>query len=118
MKLSMLTSLRAKLKPLLMNTSKKVVATEVAQVQALNPLSNAQDLKTGLHAMEVTPGTEVMVIMVDTDEVEEAAAAAAVGPTNGLVVAVHIMEEEEVATVVVVEEDIMIDEIIKVEEEV
>lgn len=117
MKLSMLTSLRAKLKPLLMNTSKKVVATEVAQVQALNPLSNAQDLKTGLHAMEVTPGTEVMVIMVDTDEVEEAAAAA-VGPTNGLVVAVHIMEEEEVATVVVVEEDIMIDEIIEVEEEV
>ena len=115
MKLSMLTSLRAKLKPLLMNTSKKVVATEVAQVQALNPLSNAQDLKTGLHAMEVTPGTEVMVIMVDTDEVEEAAA---VGPTKGLVVAVHIMEEEEVATVVVVEEDIMIDEIIEVEEEV
>lgn len=113
MKLSMLTSLRAKLKPLLMNTSKKVVATEVAQVQALNPLSNAQDLKTGLHAMEVTPGTEVMVIMVDTDEVEEVAAA--VGPT---VVAVHIMEEEEVATVVVVEEDIMIDEIIEVEEEV
>ena len=115
MKLSMLTSLRAKLKPLLMNTSKKVAATEVAQVQALNPLPNAQDLKTGLHAMEVTPGTEVMVIMVDTDEVEEAAA---VGPTKGLVVAVHIMEEEEVATVVVVEEDIMIDEIIEVEEEV
>ena len=115
MKLSMLTSLRAKLKPLLMNTSKKVAATEVAQVQALNPLSNAQDLKTGLHAMEVTPGTEVMVIMVDTDEVEEAAV---VGPTKGLVVAVHIMEEEEVATVVVVEEDIMIDEIIEVEEEV
>lgn len=114
MKLSMLTSLRAKLKPLLMNTSKKVAATEVAQVQALNLLSNGQDLKTGLHAMEVTPGTEIMVIMVDTDEVEEAAA---VGPTNGLVVAVH-MEEEEVATVVVVEEDIMIDEIIAVEEEV
>ena len=114
MKLSMLTSLRAKLKPLLMNTSKKVAATEVAQVQALNLLSNGQDLKTGLHAMEVTPGTEVMVIMVDTDEVEEAAV---VGPTNGLVVAVHIMEEE-VATVVVVEEDIMIDEIIAVEEEV
>lgn len=116
MKLSMLTSLRAKLKPLLMNTSKKVAATEVAQVvQALNPLSNGLDLKTGLHAMEVTPGTEVMVIMVDTGEVE---AAAVVGPTNGLVVAVHIMGEEEVATVVVVEEDIMIDEIIAVEEEV
>ena len=115
MKLSMLTSLRAKLKPLLMNTSKKVAATEVVQVQALNPLSNGLDLKTGLHAMEVTPGTEVMVIMVDTGEVE---AAAVVGPTNGLVVAVHIMGEEEVATVVVVEEDIMIGEIIAVEEEV
>lgn len=115
MKLSMLTSLRAKLKPLLMNTSKKVAATEVAQVQALNLLSNGQDLKTGLHAMEVTPGIEILVIMVDTDEVEEAAV---VGPTNGLVVAVHIMEEEEVAIVVVVEEDIMIDEIIAVEEEV
>ena len=110
----MLTSLKANPKQLLMNTSKKGEATEVALALALalNPHSNAQDLKTGPHGTEGTTGIEVMMTAEATDEVE-----VVVDRTSDLVVVGHIMVTEA-DTAVVAEEAIMTDVIIVVEEEV
>ena len=78
-------SLKATLKALLMNTSKKVALTEAAQVPGQNLLTNAQDLRTGLlDTVEEGEGTgiEAMMTVEVTDVVEEEAL------TSG-------MEEEE-----------------------
>ena len=115
MKLSMPTSKKAKLKALLMSTSKKVVHTEAAQVLALNLLINAPDLKTDLDMVEGTIGIEAMMTVEATDGVEVVAVLTSdleVGLITGT-------EEEEVVDIVEDEEEgTMTEGIIVVEAEV
>ena len=115
MKLSMLTSKKAKLKVLLMSTSKKVVHTEAARVLALNLLINAPDLKTDLDMVEGTIGIEAMMTVEATDGVEVVAVLTSdleVGLITGT-------EEEEVVDIVEDEEEgTMTEGIIVVEAEV
>lgn len=114
MKSSMLMSQKAKLKALLMSTSKKVVHTEVARVLALNLLINAPDLKTDLDMVEDTIGIEAMMTVEGTDEVEVVAVLTS-DLEAGLITG---MEEEEVDIVEDEEEDTMTEGIIVVVAEV
>ena len=109
-RLSTPTSQKAKLKPLLMRTSKRVVHTEAARDLGLNHLTNAPDLKTDLVMGAATTGTEVMMTVEATGEV-------AVAPTSDLEDGL-ITEEEGVDIAADVEEGIMTGGIIAVEGEV
>lgn len=112
----MLTNPRTKRRPLWMNTSKKVAATEVGQVLAQNRLSNGPDSMTGRDMVEATTGTEAMRTAEATGVEEEEEA---VEVTTGLVADALIMDMEGVEVTVVDEEveDTMTDEIIVAEEE-
>jgi len=105
------TSQKAKLKPLLMHTSKRVVHTEAARDLGLNHLTNAPDLKTDLAMGAATTGTEVMMTVEATGEV-------AVAPTSDLEDGLITEEEEGVDIAADVEEGIMTGGIIAVEGEV
>lgn len=110
-KLSMPTSLKAKLKPLSMRTSKRVAHTEAALALGLNHLTNAPDLKTDLVTGAATTGIEVMMTVEATGEV-----VVEVAPTSDLEDV--LMVEEEVDIVVDAEEGIMTGGTIVVEAEV
>lgn len=114
----MLMSLKAKRKPLWTNTSKKVAATEaaLAQAQALNLLSNAQDLRTDHGMVEATTGTEATMTGEATGVV-----VVVVAPTRGLVEGGPIMAMEEAVVDTVEDEEeegTMTEGTIVVEEEV
>lgn len=116
----MLMSLKAKRKPLWTNTSKKVAATEAAlaqaQAQALNLLSNAQDLRTDHGMVEATTGTEATMTGEATGVV-----VVVVAPTRGLVEGGPIMAMEEAVVDTVEDEEeegTMTEGTIVVEEEV
>lgn len=105
----MLTSPRVNPKPSLMNTSKRAAVTEAARAALVPNLpSNAHDLKTGHGMAEGTPGIEVMMTVVVTDEVVAVEAPINVSGAD------RIMEEED--TAVGVEEVTMTGGIIVVEE--
>lgn len=114
MKLCMLISLKARRKVSLMNTSKKVALTEVAQVQDQSHLTNGHDLKTDPDMVEDTTGTEALMTAAVTDVEAEAEVI-----TRDLEVALITVMEGVVATTEVdeAEEDTMTGGII-VEEEV
>lgn len=112
-KLPMPTSQKAKLKPLSMRTSKRVVHTEAARALGLNHLTNAPDLKTDLVTGAATTGIEVMMTVEATGEV-----VVGVAPTSDLEDGL-ITEEEEGADIAAdVEEGIMTEGIIVAEGEV
>lgn len=107
------TSQKAKLKPLSMRTSKRVVHTEAARALGLNHLTNALDLKTDLVTGAATTGIEVMMTVEATGEV-----VVGVAPTSDLEDGL-ITEEEEGADIAAdVEEGIMTEGIIVAEGEV
>lgn len=109
------TNQKAKLKPLSMSTSKKVVHTEAARALGLNHLTNVPDLKTDLDTEEGTTGIEVMMTVEGTDGVEVVVALTS-DLEDGLITAME--EEEGVDIVEDVEEGIMTEGIIVVEGEV
>lgn len=107
------TSQKAKLKPLSMRTSKRVVHTEAARALGLNHLTNVPDLKTDLVTGAATTGIEVMMTVEATGEV-----VVGVAPTSDLEDGL-ITEEEGGADIAAdVEEGIMTEGIIVAEGEV
>lgn len=111
-KLSTPTSQKAKQKPLLMRTSKRVAHTEAARALGPNHLTNAPDLKTDLVTGAVTTGIEVMMTVEAIGEV-----VVGVAPTSDL--EDGLMVAEEVVDIAVdAVEGIMTEGIIVVEEEV
>lgn len=111
------TNPRTMLRPLWMNTSKKVAATEVGQVLVQNRLLNGPDSMTGHDMVEATTGTEATRTEEATGVEEEEAVVVEV--TTGLAVDALIMDMEGVEVTVVdgEVEGTMTDEIIVVEEE-
>ena len=105
------TSQKAKLKPLLMHTSKRVAHTEAARALGRSHLTNAPDLKTGLVMEAATTGIEVMMTVEATGEV------VGVAPTSDLEDGLMV-EEVVVDTAVDAEEGITTEGIIVVEGEV
>lgn len=112
-KLPMPTSQKAKLKPLSMRTSKRVVHTEAARALGLNHLTNAPDLKTDLVTGAATTGIGVMMTVEATGEV-----VVGVAPTSDLEDGLITEEEEGVAIAADVEEATMTEGIIVAEGEV
>lgn len=107
------TSQKAKLKPLSMRTSKRVVHTEAARALGLNHLTNAPDLKTDLVTGAATTGIGVMMTVEATGEV-----VVGVAPTSDLEDGLITEEEEGVAIAADVEEATMTEGIIVAEGEV
>ena len=106
------TNQKARLRPLLMRTSKRVVRTEAARALGLNRLTNAPDLKTDLvTGVVATTGIEVMMTVEATGE------EAVVAPTSVLEDGLTMEEEVDIA-VDEEEEGIMTEGIIVVAGEV
>lgn len=113
------TNPRTKPRPLWMNTSKKVAATEADQVLVQNRLLNGLDSTTDRDMVEATTGTET-TRTVEATGVEEVAAVEVAEVTTGLVVVDALIMDMVVVEVTAVDGEVegtMIDEIIVVEEE-